>query len=311
MRGQQLHMNFLVRNSTFIFLNEWIYILLGLGVSLSWLGLVRVPSDFSLTPSSGIYSIDGQTPIPFLVPALSGSSSEALYNEVFFKTETLSPGQHEIIVIYQGNSGTAPLALDALIVQNATSSSSTSSFVPLSSSTNSKSSLGSKKSPPVGIIVGVVGRAIVLVLLLLLYIRRRNNRRAQKLKENSSVEPFTLLPISPRNYTPEVPSLTPQPFSSKFSRGEYANAPASGSSRPTPPPVPVIGAGINPISSAIRDIPLMPVKPSTSAQGGNLGFLRHANSGVRTGMPHAEGNLVELPPSANSGNSHSKSQSRH
>ena len=306
-------MNFLVRNNTFIF---WIYgfkILLCLGVSVSWIGFV--PSDFSLTPSSAIYSIDGQTPISFFVPALSAANAKQLYNQIFFKTETLSPGQHKLIVTYQGNSGTAPLALDNFVVQNSTSPSASSSSVPSSSGSSNSTNLGSKKSPLVDIIVGVVGGAIVLVLLLLLYIRKRNSRKAHKLEENLNTkpEPFTpplhsppepfplLLPNSPRkgrNYTYEVPSLTPrwQPFSSKFSRRrETADAP--GSSRPTSPPM--IVAGINPISPAIRDIPLM--QPSTSAQGSDLRFLQHADSGVPTGMPHAEGNFDELPPAYTSG----------
>ena len=269
--------------------------LLGLGVSLSWLGFV--PSNFSLTPTSAIYSIDGQTPISFFVPALGNASALPLYNQVLFKTETLSPGQHELIVTYQGNSATAPLALDAFIVQNATSSPSASpSSVPSSSSSNLASNLGSKKSPLEGIIVGVVGGAIILlVLLLLLYLRRRNSRQ-RRTQEHSSpeLEPFTLLPQAdtPQNYTSEVPSLTPQPFSSKFSqRREPANATQAGMSRPTPPQALVIGTGINPISPAFRFM-----NPSTSAQGGDLGFLHHADRDVH--MPHAqaEGNLDELPP---------------
>ena len=264
--------------------------LLGLGVSVSWIGFV--PSDFSLTPSSAIYSIDGQTPISFFVPALSAANAKQLYNQIFFKTGTLSPGQHKLIVTYQGNSGTAPLALDNFVVQNSTSPSASSSSVPSSSSSSNSTNLGSKKSFLVDIIVGVVGGAIVLVLLLLLYIHRRNSRRAQKLEEklNTNPEPFT---SSPRNSTSEVPPLTPQPFSSKFSRRRHtANGP--GSSRPTSPPV--IRAGINPIPT-IRNIPLM--QPSTSTQGGDLGFLQHADSGVR--MSHAEDNLDELPPVYTSG----------
>ena len=278
---------------------------LGLGVSLSWLGFI--PSNFSLIPSSGIYSIDGQNPISFFVPASGASNALSLYNQVLFKTETLSPGQHKLVVTYQGNSETAPLALDAFIVQNATSPSTTSSSVPSSSSSISTSNLDSNKSPPsrVAIIVGVVGGAIVLVLvLLLLYIRRRNNWRAQRLNEDSNPEPFPLLPNSnsPQNYTLEAPSLTPQPFSSKFRvsrRREFFNAPVtgsgSGSSRPTPPPV--IEARINTttINSAIRNTETIPVlQPSTSPQGGDLEFLQHADSVFR--MPHAEGNLDELPP---------------
>ena len=288
-----------------------------LGVSLSWFGLIL--SNFPLTSTSAIYSIDNQTPIPFSVPALKDAKALRLYNQVLFKTETLSPGQHELIVTYQGNSRTAPLALDYFVVQNASatsaltsvpgatsaiSTSATSSSVPSSSSSNSTSSPGSKKLPLVGIVVGVVGGVIVLVLLLLLYNRGRNIWRAQKSKAklDTKPKPFNLvynseIPPQKSNTIPEPfnqsPSITPQSFSSKFSRRtESASTP--GSSIPTTSPV--IGAQIDPINLAIRStetIPLMP--PSTSAQdeGGDL-LLQHSDSGVR--MPRAQGRLVELPP---------------
>ena len=275
--------------------------LLGLGVSLSWIGFV--PFNFSRTSTSAIYSIDNQTPISFSVPALSTADVRQLYNQVFFTTETLSPEQHELIVTYQGNSGTAPLALDNFVVQNASATSAltsvpgatsaTSSSVPTSTSSNSTSNLGSKKSPLAGIIVGVVGGVIVLVLLvlLLLYIGKRNNRRTQKLNTVTTPEPFRVN----QNYTSEVPFLIPQSFPSKFSRRrEPDNAP--GSSRPTSTPPPVIGAQIDLINPAIRNSEMIPlIQPSTFAEreGGDL-VLQHADSGVR--MWHDQGILVELPP---------------
>ena len=282
---------------------------MSLGVSLSWLGFV--PPNFSLNSTSAIYSIDGQTPIPFFVPALSAANALPLYNQVFFKTETLSPGQHELIVTYQGNSGTAPLALDSFVVQNASASrvqnasttstltsvssatSATSSSVPSSSPSHSTSTtLGSRKLPLVAIITGVVGGAIVLVLLLLLCIARRNNRRAQISKANldTKPEPFNL-------YNSEIPPLAPQCFSNKLTR-KRASSKNPGRSRPTP--LPEIWAQIDSINSAIHNtetISLMQV--STKAQVDDLEVLQHADSGVR--MPLAEGNLVELPPIYTSG----------
>ena len=286
--------------------------LLGLGVSLSWLGFI--PSNFPLTSTSAIYSIDNQAPIPFSVPALSDANALPLYNQVFFETETLSPGQHELIVTYQGNSGTAPLALDSFIVQNAsvnsaftsvpgatsaTSTSATSS----SSSSHSTSSLGTKKLPLAGIILGVIGGVIVLVLLLLFYIARRNIWRAQNSKADTKPEPFNLvhnseIPPQKSNTIPEPfnqnPSVTPQSSSSKFPRRESANNPVP--SLPTTSSV--TGAQIDLNNSAIRStktIPLM--QPSTSTQleleGGDL-LLQHSDSGVR--MPHAHGHVIELPP---------------
>ena len=278
-----------------------------LGVSVSWLGFV--PSNFPLTSTSAIYSIDGQPPSNFFVPALSAANALPLYDQIFFKAATLSPGQHELIVTYQGNSGTAPLALDAFIVQNATSSSTTSSLPSSTSATSSgvpsgSSSDSTSKPPLVGIIVGVVGGVVVLVLLLLLYIRtrrRRNHRRARELsleiesvEEISNLEPFTALEpftSSPQNHTSEVRSHTPQPLPSKFSR----------SREPADAAPPVIGVRTNPIDSMIPNSETMPLmQPSTSTQDGNLGFLQHADSGIR--MPHnVQGNLVELPPVYTSG----------
>ena len=263
----------------------------GLGVSLSWIGFV--PSNFPLTPASATYSIDGQTPIQFSVPGLISSNSPPLFNQVFFKTKMLSLGRHELIVIYQGNSGTAPLALDDFVVQNGTSSLATSALTSIfvatpsaswGGSSNSTSKLGSKKLPLVGIIVGVVSGVIVFVLLLLLY-SRRNNRRTQ----NSNPEPFTLLP---QNHTSEVRS---QPFSSKFSQSREP-VDVTGRSRPTPPPV--TRGRIDPTKFVIRNTETRPlIQPSTSAstsaQGGDE-FLQHADSGVR--LRHVQGNLVELPP---------------
>jgi hypothetical protein len=214
----------------------------------------------------------------------------SLNNQIFFQTKTLSHGQHKLIVTYQGNSsgsatGTAPLALEAFVVQNATSSATTSAYtsVPWSSSPNSTSNLDSNKAPLIGTIVGVVGGVIVLVLLLLLYIRRRRRRRAQK----SNPEPFTL---SPQNHTSEVQS---QPFSSKSKEPTDV---VPGKSIPTPPP-PGARTNTNDINPAIRNtetMPLMQPLASTSAQDGDLGFVQHADSGVR--MPHVQRSLVELPP---------------
>ena len=63
--------------------------ILGLGVSLSWLGFV--PSNFSLTPSesSGIYSIDGQNAISSFVPALGAANSRTVIN-YFLKRKRLN-----------------------------------------------------------------------------------------------------------------------------------------------------------------------------------------------------------------------------
>ena len=162
----------------------WIYISLG----FRCFSLLVYFHPFQISPHSFIRDLFHwwSNSDSFFLPALSASNSQPLLNEILFKTETLSPGKHELIAIYEGNSGAAPLALDYFIVQNGTSSSSTSSNVPSSStpspsfpssgSFNSTSNLGSKKSHLVGIVVGVAGGVIVLVLLLLLFHIRRDRK---------------------------------------------------------------------------------------------------------------------------------------
>jgi len=195
----------------------------------------QILPNISSSSSQAVYSIDGQTPILFPVPAAPASDPGAtLHNQVFFKTGTLSAGQHKLVVTHQSNSGRAPLVLDYFIIQNATPPSATSaltgvpgatsiisssvpsiissgvpsivsSSVPSSSSSNATSNLGSKKPPPVRIIVGVVvGVTLLLLLLLFLllfYLRRRKSRRARRLSEKSylhdscyNMHPFTVLP---------------------------------------------------------------------------------------------------------------------
>jgi len=302
-RGQRLHTSSQVRNGAFIFLNEWIYLncLLVLGVSLTWLGFV--PSNFSLTPSSAIYYIDGQ-PVSFFVPALSTAGALPLYNQVLFQTGQLSAGQHKLIVTHQGNSGTAPLALDYFVVQNAMSPSATSalasatstisSSVPSGSSSDSTSNLGSKKSPPVGIIVGVVcGVTVVLLLLLLLYIRRRKHRRALELSENSysasdssdAVHPFTS--SQPQSYTSESQSLIPQTLANKFSqRGEPTDTPSTfNNMRPTSPPT---DGGRMPVLTPSQIHSSSPLVPTTSP----LSYL----SGAKTNsVSHATQHTEIMP----------------
>ena len=200
-------------------------------------------------------------------------------------TPSESPGISTSIVA----AFTSPVATTVATVVGQSFSAS-SSQPTQSTSTSSSTTSSSQKSPRVGIIVGVVIGAIVFVLLLVLYIRRRNNQRI--LNENYNPKPFLSFPNSSLNHTSasEVPSLIPQLFSSKLSRRESANALAttSGSNSSSLAP-----SRNDPAKTTIRNIETVPVsqQPSISAQGD---FLQHADSGIR--MPHAERNLVELPP---------------
>ncbi|KAF8150202.1 hypothetical protein B0H34DRAFT_732997 [Crassisporium funariophilum] len=86
------------------------------GVSVAWYGLV--PGDFPIGSSSAQYSIDGQAPVSFLLAGLPSQSAMEVYNQVFFQSPQLSPGQHSLVVTHQGDSGKTPLVLDYLVVQS-------------------------------------------------------------------------------------------------------------------------------------------------------------------------------------------------
>ena len=240
-------------------------------------------------------SLRSSTPTSTLI-ATSSTSNTVIYTSISSSTPSTNIYNWQETSSFQVASVTSPLVTTVVTVVGL--SSSTPSPQPTqSTSTSFSTTSSSEKSPRVGIILGVVVGAIVLVLLLFLYIRRRINRRAQELNENSNPKPFLLLPKPTLNLT-SVPSFIPQLFSSKFSRRrESANAlttaSGSGSSRPTS--CPVSGVRIDPINSAIQNTKTIgALQPSTTAQGGDPEFLQHARSGVR--MPHAEGNLEELPP---------------
>ncbi|KAF8808416.1 hypothetical protein BYT27DRAFT_7096793 [Phlegmacium glaucopus] len=183
------------------------------GVDASFIGYL--PANFPLIASTATYSVDGQAPINFSVPI----GAPRLYNQILFQIGHMSLAQHKLVVTYQGNSGTAPLAIDYFVVSvspvlagvpGTTAIASTaiaSTGVPSSSSDPnipSNIGIGPKKSPPVGIIVGVVvGVTVPLLLLLLLYIRRCNK---QKKREPTQMGEAS----SPGNISSSVGSMSPR-----------------------------------------------------------------------------------------------------
>jgi len=246
-----------------------------LGTSLTGVGFV--PGHFPLNASSATYSVDGQTPNNFLVPALSSTDAMEHYNQILFQTGQLSAGQHMLVVTHQGNSGTAPLAIDYFVLQSAPSSStSSSSNAPThtdgTSISSSVPSISSTSSPttmtPTGAIVGgVIGGLVLLSLLLILFlfIRRRNSRRTQAPGEKSYVDipydivdPFTAPPRHPRlsptlpsqTYTSKAHLLTSQSVVNNFAHGNPPpGAPGTSSKvtstfRSTDTPGSVSGGGI-------------------------------------------------------------------
>ena len=87
-------------------MNEFKF-LLSLGISLSWLGYI--PSNFSLTSTSAIYSIDNQTTISFFVPALSAANAPTLLDQVFSPRRRCLPNNTNSLLRIKATLGQRPL----------------------------------------------------------------------------------------------------------------------------------------------------------------------------------------------------------
>lgn len=290
-------------------------LLVVLGVSVSLLGFIP-GANFPLKSSSATYSVDGQSPINFVVPGLSSPNASQLFHQVLFTTGQLSAGQHQLVVTHQGNVSAAPLALDYFVLQTGPLPSGSSSTGSTPTSSSSSTSSTTKKA----IIGGVVGGTILLLLLLsilFLFIRRRKNKNRGKPDDSHDiVDAFT------------APTLTlaPQLIDTKFKTTDRPTAASNVIPRLPPtdtgPSMPALPALRHPNSSLPVIIsppspqPLTNVPDGTTTRGpeaetayltkpsavpprGDGRFLRHEDSGIR--MPAADDEPVELPPFYTSG----------
>ncbi|KDR67258.1 hypothetical protein GALMADRAFT_258429 [Galerina marginata CBS 339.88] len=146
-----------------------------IGTSLSWYS--RIVTNFSINPSFGTYKIDGQleTKLIFPLDGLPHASEGNVYNQLFFTTPQLSPGQHTIEVDngIGSSSNTTPLSLEYLIVHNG--------------AMNSKARIAGGQIAG-GVVGGIVGVIIILSIILLL-LRKRRNANTRLNPEPSSERP--------------------------------------------------------------------------------------------------------------------------
>ncbi|TFK31633.1 hypothetical protein BDQ12DRAFT_693806, partial [Crucibulum laeve] len=163
------------------------------GKSISWVAFI--PTELPHTSSSATYSIDGGPPSTFILNGLSPQSI-TIYNQIFFTTPDLTPGPHNITVTNRGSGSTTPLAIDYLLVTNA-SMPNTSNRDPSSTGSDpsqSSSPAQNNSGAPIGAIVGGVVGGLVLtaVLLGLLFFWRRRRRQDNDLADRHAeqVQPF-------------------------------------------------------------------------------------------------------------------------
>ncbi|KAF9559301.1 hypothetical protein CPC08DRAFT_637960 [Agrocybe pediades] len=208
-----------------------------IGSSLSWVSLI--PSDQPRGSSSATYAIDGGTPTSFFLSGLQPTEM-AQYNKIFFQTPQLSPSQHRLEVVYDGNSGVTPLTIDYFVVQNSTvpSTSTSSSATSQASNPNTSASnavvtvvpVNSKKTPVGAIAGGVVGGILLVAIIAVLLLMFR--RRQKKLREKAAydevdlaagpIEPFTDPPSLGASY--HTGTTTTQNRQPKFAPVRMPNA---------------------------------------------------------------------------------------
>ena len=197
------------------------------GTSLSWYGFIPVELPKGSSPAT--YSIDGQTPVNFLLKGLVITATTTIYNQKFFETAQLTPGSHTLKAVFEGNNST-PLTITYLIIQNGTVSSTSTSSTTTSVSSPATSSIPGSvvsgtsvvgSSTPVGEVVGGVIGGLALIFFVILgvfFLHRRHKRAKQEQILISKPEPFGSTPVYPSritqtsspsvvtSYTPSSPS---------------------------------------------------------------------------------------------------------
>lgn len=221
-----------------------------IGTAVEW--YAALPAQFvqMRTPSSATYSIDNGTPVFFKTGSLP-SDSPSQFNQLQLKTPELATGTHTLTVQFLGDTSTAPLFLESLIVYNGVTAGT-----PSSTSTPSTSSLSppedNSKKKPIGTIIGAaVGGSVVLIIILLtiwyfLHKARQKRWLSEQLLDIDEplppiLHPFTLEPNDiAKDAGPSFPSHSPhttdavqRPHESADNKRPY---PAHNrSTMPTPP----------------------------------------------------------------------------
>ncbi|TFK31634.1 hypothetical protein BDQ12DRAFT_105831 [Crucibulum laeve] len=274
-----------------------------IGKSISWFAFI--PTELSHTASSATYSIDGGPPSTFILNGLPAQSTITIYNQIFFTSPDLTPGPHNITVTNRGNGSTTPLAIDYLLVTNA-SMSDTSNHDPSStgSDPSQSSTAQSDSGPPIGAIVGgVVGGLVLIAILLgLLFFWKRRQRQDDDLTDRHAeqVQPFNpggaileLFYVSPQQTTQvspmrQAPLVLRSAHASQPSFGESSTGFTSSDFTSSTPP-----ALYHQYGGTRKHDPPPPVPPLSRISSSTANVVQHHDSGVR--LPPNE-DAVDVPP---------------
>lgn len=291
------------------------------GVSLSWYGFIPVELPKGSSPAT--YSIDGETPVNFLLKGLSTTTTTTVYNQKFFETAQLAAGPHTLKAVFEGNNST-PLTLDYLIVQNGTLSSTTTSTSSTSISSHATSSTSSSvvsgtsvterssRTAVRAVVGGVIGglALIVLVIFGFLFLYRRRKRATQEQILISTPEPFGSTPIysssitqapSPSVVTSFSPSLQTTQMGVPVTKGHAYHASIRSLTSTNPRPVPfqqttLTTAGSPNFPPSEPSLPPSRKSEALASAPVQSSLVLHADSGIRMPSSTAGTSVVDVPP---------------
>jgi hypothetical protein len=146
---------------------------------------------FPSGPSTATYSIDGASPVTFTINGLNLGATTR-FQQVFFETDTLPMGKHNISVRYLGSS--SPLVLEYLRIQNGDVVFSGSDIPPpvigdQGQSNTTTTDDDDKPSSHTGVIVGgAVGGVALLVLLVIIFFLLRKLKQRRRAKQLTNID---------------------------------------------------------------------------------------------------------------------------
>ncbi|KAF9477160.1 hypothetical protein BDN70DRAFT_934454 [Pholiota conissans] len=115
------------------------------GVSFIWYGFYAMPYPFA--PTTASYSMDGGAPISFTLNGIAAQATIVQYQQVFFTTQPIVYGIHNVEVTYNGDSDSTPLSVQVIVVQTGSSSNSGGGGGGEGATTGATTSAGRSTSP--------------------------------------------------------------------------------------------------------------------------------------------------------------------
>ncbi|KAJ2923223.1 hypothetical protein H1R20_g13870, partial [Candolleomyces eurysporus] len=233
------------------------------GTKVTWYGAML--SGFPTGASGATYSIDGGSPVTFTIPGLSLGGATR-FQQVFFETDTLPMGEHNISVQYLGAS--SPLVLQYLIIQNGdimlNGNTPPPSVGDIEPSKTDKHHEGSHTGVIVG---GAIGGVALLVLLAIIFFLLRKLKQRRVAKQLTNIDDDG--PTSPADHRTAMAEAIP------FISQSHPERPTSMAYTNTTP-------GVSPSPSALTNFSMQQSARPLSGQTSNSALMQPQRMSTHT-----------------------------